>query len=129
MRPVHPRHGPFRRARCALGLALLVLAGCGHGAHHDHSATGTVVVGPPPPGTLEVFNVASSRDAIGALELDRDPGSPHVHDVFVPQDTGAQFDLDPGSYDVTVFWNGGGSDTFFDLPVHSSRTTTLSVRF
>ena len=123
--------GRRRRAMSALVFCLLTaaLVGCGHGSHHHHHASGGVTVSPPPVGTLEVFNVASSRDAIGSIELDRDPGSPVLHHVFVPQDSSAFFDLVPGSYDVTTFWDGGGHDTFFNIGVFSDRTTTLSVRF
>jgi hypothetical protein len=112
-----------------VGLVALLLAACGHGHYHDHHASGSVSVSPPPLGTLEVYNVPTSRDAIGAIETDRDPGASVRHVVFVPQDDSAFFDVLPGSYDVTVFWDGGGSDTFFNLDVFSTRTTTLSVRF
>jgi hypothetical protein len=106
---------------------VLALVACGH--HHHRGASGSVTVSPPPEGTLEVYNVPTSRDAIGAVELDRDPGSPSHHDVFVPQDDSVFFDLAAGSWDVTVFWDGGGHDTFFNIDVFATRTTTLSVRF
>lgn len=113
----------------ALCLLALTLTACGHGSSHNHHSTATVTVSPPPLGTLEVYNVPSSRDAIASIETDRDPGTAVVHSIFVPQDASAFFDLTPGSYDVTVFWDGGGNDTFFNIDVFGERTTMLSVRF
>ncbi len=120
-----------RAASATLSLCLLAIAltACGHGHKHNHHSSGHVNVSPPPLGTLEVYNVPSSRDAIGAIKTDRDPGDSVLHHVLVPQDASAFFELTPGSYDVTIYWDGGGSDVFFNLDVFGERTTTLSVRF
>lgn len=110
-----------RRLRAALVLGLLALPACGHGHHH-----GYVVLR----GTLEVFNHASSRASVEGIEAQA-VGS-RVGDfrsVRATPGTGVFFDLAVAHYDVSVFWDAGERDTFFDVPVRQAATTTLDVRF
>ena len=116
--------------RISVGVLLvLMLAGCKPGyGHHHHSHHHKPP--PPPPGTLEVVNDFFSNASVIRIEAQEQ----HSHrvtsrDVVVPPGTGAFFDLPPGPYDVTVIWENGNRDRFFDIWIKSHKTTTLNVRF
>ena len=95
----------------------------GHHSHHHPPP-------PPPPGTLEIFNSASSgASVVGVDTLAVWSGHVVSKDVVVPPGTGTFFDLAPGTYEVTVHWEDGSRDRFFNIEIWSHKTTSLEVRF
>ncbi|MHC5010895.1 MAG: hypothetical protein ACYTG6_08100 [Planctomycetota bacterium] len=115
------------RATRALSIALFVLVvggvpGCGHGGGGYHHVRAR--------GTLEVYNVPTSFAAVDGVETELSYDHHGTfHPVFAPPGTGVFFDLVADPYDVTVHWDNGEFDTFFDVHVHPYHTTSLSVRY
>jgi hypothetical protein len=116
---------PLCAPRRALPVFAFIVAaalsiGCGHGHGHYHTSYGT----------LEVFNLASSRADLEGVETRR-IGWHHddYRSVRAHPGSGILLDLAAAYYDVSVYWDAGSRETFFDVPVRHASTTTLDVRY
>ena len=111
------RRGQRSVVVCAAVCALLLLAtGCGR--------THTI-----PEGVLEIHNERSSHGTIYAIEIQEIVGPNFLaYDVWVrPGDT-VVVDVFPSLYDVTIFWEDGGLETFVEVSVVECCTTTVDAR-
>jgi hypothetical protein len=110
--------------KCATRLALVLLlaavctslVGCGGG---------TVLV---TRAQLQVENAWFSFQPFVAIEAQEvfGPGM-FFYDVLVFPGSSAVVDLPPGTYDVTIYWDDGGLETYLDVDVYSGTTTYLRV--
>ena len=81
-------------------------------------------------GAIEIVNSDLSIRAIDGVEADR----LFSFDIFVfsdfitPGNSVAYF-VPAGVYDVTVFWDLGGQDTFFGVDVYSGGTSFVNAQF
>jgi hypothetical protein len=98
-------------------LALVPLAACGGGGHHDSFE-----------GTLEVANDPTGIEIIERIDVDEVGGPDAFTFDFLDVDPGESFfvDLFPDTYDVTVFWSDASFEVF-TLDILDDFTTTLTV--
>jgi hypothetical protein len=98
-------------------LALVPLAACGGGGHHDDFD-----------GTLEVANDISGIETIERIDIDEIGGPDSFTYDFLLVDPGESFfvDLFPADYDVTIYWNDATFETH-TVPINDDFTTTLTV--
>ena len=122
------KSGSLVRRALLVGLGLFAAAfvtvgGCyshhhhGHHGYHHYSTEAT----------LEVMNLASSD--VVRVEVEQASGSfIDAQDVQVPPGSGVTFDLASDTYDVTVIFDSGERDTFFDVLVEPESSKTIEVR-
>jgi hypothetical protein len=109
-------------------LALLALGSMGCGHHHHGSYP--YVAPPPPTGTLEVYNLPSSRDVLERVETERvGTRQVEIEVVRATPGTGVFFDRLEGHYTVWATSETGLRNTFFDVPIFERHTTTIDALF
>ena len=96
----------------ALGMALIFLTGACHGHHHhghghgDHHHKGT-------------FALSNETGEPAVLETDEP--------VLVDPGDAAQVELAEGPHDISVSYDDGSTDTYFDVSIERDGTTDLSL--
>lgn len=81
-----------------------------------------------PEGTLEVHNEWSSDSTIGGIEIAEVYGPNFLaYDVWACPGDSVVVDVFPSLYDVTIYWDDGGWETWQDVSVEECCTTTIDA--